>query len=160
MGNQLPSPTLFKLGSKLYFPFLGAGIRVTKVSPGYKEIETKMKLHWYNRNAIGTHYGGNLYSMTDPFYMMMLLANIGKQHYVWDKSATIKFVRAVKTEVRATFRLTDDVIERIVEKAKDGEPHYVHFDVDVLDIEDRIVARVNKTVYIRRKPLERDSHSS
>ena len=135
-------------------PFVGAGIRITKLSPDFKQMETRMKCRWYNRNYVGTHYGGSLYSMTDPFYMIMLLENIGDQHYVWDKSASIEFVSAVKSEVRANFVLTDEIIERIVEEAKDGKPHFVEFNVDVLDSDDNLVARCKKTLYVRRKPLK------
>lgn len=140
-----------RLMTKIWPPYLGAGIRVTKISPDYREVETRMKLRWYNKNAVGTHYGGSLYSMTDPFYMLMLLANIGKEHIVWDKSSTIEFVSPGKTEVRANFKLSKEMIEHIVEEARDGRPHYQNFDVTVLDSMDNVVAKVTKTLYIRRK---------
>lgn len=114
-----------------------------------------MKYRWYNKNLVGTHYGGSLYSMTDPFYMLMLIANIGDEHFVWDKKASIEFISAVKSEVRANFKLSDEVIERIVEEAKDGKPHFVDFEADILDSEDNLVAKCNKTLYVRRKPRSR-----
>lgn len=154
-GRAFPSAFKLKLLSRLWGPFLGAGIRITKVSPDYREIETRLKLHWYNRNFVGTHYGGSLYSMTDPFYMLMLLANIGDKHFVWDKSASIEFVQPVKTEVRATFTLSEDLIQRVVEQAEDDKPHFVEFAVDVLDVEGSVVAKLNKSLYVRRKPRER-----
>lgn len=151
-GRHLLTPLKLKFWARVWGPFLGAAIRVTKVTPDFKEIETRMKLHWYNSNMVGTHYGGSLYSMTDPFYMVMLLANIGDEHFVWDKSVKVEYVRAVKSEVRATFKLTDDVIERIVEEAKDGKPHYFNFEVNVLDVDDNVVTKLDKSVYVRRKP--------
>jgi hypothetical protein len=36
-------------------------------------------------------YGGSLYSMTDPFYMPMLISNLGSDYVVWDKAAHIRF---------------------------------------------------------------------
>lgn len=149
--NFIRSKAFAGLMAKIWPPYLGAGIRVTKISPDYREIETRMKLHWYNKNAVGTHYGGSLYSMTDPFHMLMLLANIGKEHIVWDKSSTIEFVSPGKTEVRANFKLSEEMIEHIVEEARDGRPHYQNFDVTVLDSMDNVVAKVTKTLYIRRK---------
>ena len=88
--------------SRLYLPFLGAGIKVTKITPDYREVETRMKLRWYNKNLVGTHYGGSLYSMADPFYMVMLVANLGDKHFVWDKSSSIEFISPGKGEVRAS----------------------------------------------------------
>ena len=140
-----------KLFSRFWGPFVGAGIRVSHASPDFRTLETRMK-----RNLIGTHYGGSLYSMTDPFYMLMLLANIGDEHHVWDKAASIEFVSPVKTEVRAEFTLTEEVIEGIVEKAKDGKRHFVDFDVNVVDVNDKLIAIVNKTIYVRRKPRNRE----
>ena len=158
MGNQASlrsSPLAIRCLSRVWGPYAGAGIRVTKVAPDFREVETRMKLRWYNKNLVGTHYGGSLFSMTDPLYMIMLVANIGDKHLVWDKKTTIEFVRPGKTEVRAHFKLTQDLIEQIVEEAKDGAPHFVDFKVDVLDAEDKVVAKVDKSLYVRRKPRER-----
>jgi acyl-coenzyme A thioesterase PaaI-like protein len=146
---------VFKLISTFYPPFVGAGIRVTKIAPGYREMESRMKLHWYNKNLVGVHYGGSIYSMTDPFYMVMLLWNIGDQHFVWDKSSTIEYIIPAKGEVRASFKLSQEEIDRIVEAAKDGKPHFVDFRVDVVDADDVVVAKLKKTLYVRKKPREK-----
>lgn len=157
MASKFPKMTVLrmKLFGSLWGPFLGAGIRVTEVTPDFRYLETRMKLRWFNTNLVGTHYGGSLYSMTDPFYMLMLLANIGDEHFVWDKAALVEFVSPVKTEVRAEFKLEDAVIKKIVEDARDGERHFVDFDVKVVDVDDKLVAKVHKTLYIRRKPRNR-----
>ena len=76
---------------RLYPPYLGAGIRVTHVSHDFREIDVRMGLHWWNRNYVGTHFGGSLYSMIDPFLMLMFLENLGRDYVVWDKAATIRF---------------------------------------------------------------------
>jgi Domain of unknown function (DUF4442) len=72
-------------------PFLGAGIRLRRIAPDWKAIDVEMKLRWWNRNYVGTHYGGSLYSMADPFLMLMLIENLGKDYIVWDKAASIRF---------------------------------------------------------------------
>jgi uncharacterized protein DUF4442 len=56
----------------LYPPYLGAGIRVTRVSHDFREIDVQMGLRWWNRNYVGTHFGGSLYSMIDPSLMLMV----------------------------------------------------------------------------------------
>jgi len=85
----------------IWAPFLGAGIRVKRLGPDWKEIDVEMKLRWWNANYVGTHYGGSLYSMTDPFFMLMLIENLGKDYIVRDKSASIRFK---KTGTRNGFR--------------------------------------------------------
>ena len=72
-------------------PFLGAGIRVKHISPDMKFIEVQMKLRWWNANYVGTHFGGSLFAMTDAFYMLMLMANLGRDYIVWDKTASIRY---------------------------------------------------------------------
>lgn len=132
-------------------PFRGAGISIVHVSPDYREIHVQMKLRWYNRNYVGTHFGGSIYAMTDPFYMMMLINNLGGEYIVWDKGAHIEFLKPGRGTVRAHFVLSTDQIQ-LIKNTVDQEGKYV-FDlpVDVLGESDQIVASVNKTLYVRRK---------
>ena len=85
----------------LWAPFLGAGIRVTRLQPDWRAIDVEMKMRFWNANFVGTHYGGSLYSMTDPFYMLMLIENLGRDYIVWDKSASIRFRKPGKGKMRA-----------------------------------------------------------
>src|SRR5947209_17788788 len=94
-------------------PFLGAGIRVTRVTADWRALDVEMKLHWWNANFVGTHYGGSLYSMADPFYMLMLIAGLGPEYVVWDKSAEIRFRKPGRGTMRAEFRLSQQQIDDI-----------------------------------------------
>ena len=91
----------------LWPPFLGAGIRVKRLQKDWKAIDVEMDLRFWNSNFVGTHYGGSLYSMTDPFYMLMLIENLGRNYIVWDKSASIRFRKPGKGRMRAEFRLDE-----------------------------------------------------
>ena len=70
----------------LYGPYLGAGVRVDYLAEDFRELNVSMGLHWYNRNYVGTHFGGSLYSMVDPFYMLMVMTVLGRDYVVWDLS--------------------------------------------------------------------------
>lgn len=144
---------LFRL-MRFYPPFLGAGIRLTRIAPDLSSIEVEMPLRWWNRNWVGTHFGGSLYTMCDPFYMVILLERLGGaggDYVVWDKAAKIRFVRPGKGRMRARFEIPDEEIERIREAAdRDGKVEPV-FTVEVRDPEDRVVAEVEKLLYVRRK---------
>lgn len=48
------NPRLFRLLLNFYPPYLGAGIRVTRLSADFIEAEARMHLRWYNRKAVGT----------------------------------------------------------------------------------------------------------
>src|SRR5207245_3076689 len=95
----------FKLLFNLWPPLLGAGIRIARVQPDWKEVDVEMKLRRWNANYVGTHYGGSLYSMTDPFYMVMFIEILGRDYIVWDKSAMIRFCRQGRCTVHDDFRL-------------------------------------------------------
>lgn len=129
-------------------PFLGAGIRVTRMSS--KAIDVEMKLRRWNRNYVGTHFGGSLYSMTDPFFMLMLIDSLGPEYLVWDKAATIRFKKPGRGKVRAEFRLTDEQIDEIRGAAANGktEPTFV---VQVKDEAGEVVAEVEKVLWVKRK---------
>ncbi len=110
-----------------------------------------MKLRWYNRNYIRTHFGGSLYAMTDPFYMLMLIQVLGRDYIVWDKAAHIEFVKPGKGTVRAEFRIIDEHVAAIIARTANGEKYLPDFKVDITDEAGEIVAQVIKTLYIRKK---------
>ena len=99
-------------------PFFGAGIRVQRIAPDMKAIDVEMRLRWWNANYVGTHFGGSLFAMTDAFYMLMLMANLGRECIVWDKAASIRYRKPGKGTVRAEFRLTAAQLDAIREKLK------------------------------------------
>jgi Domain of unknown function (DUF4442) len=151
MRRRKPSARLLRFGLLLYPPFLGAGIRVKRISPDMHEIDVEMKRRWWNVNYVGTHYGGSLYSMTDPFYMLMLLHHLGRDCIVWDKSASIRFRRPGKGTVRVEFRLTAQQLEELRAQLRRQEKIEPVFTVDVLDESGEVVARVEKVIHIRNK---------
>ncbi|MGA3211761.1 MAG: DUF4442 domain-containing protein [Terriglobales bacterium] len=132
-------------------PFLGAGIRVTKLRPDWQEIEVQMKLRRWNSNYVGTHYGGSLYSMTDPFFMLMLIECLGPNYIVWDRSASIRFRKPGKGTVSASFRLSDQQVAEIRQALEIQEKIDKTFNVDVRDESGATVAEVEKVLHVRRK---------
>ena len=149
--NPMDHPGLFRRIMGLWPPFMGAGIRVDHISRDWRRVDVSLVLRWYNRNYVGTHFGGSLFAMTDPFYMLMLLRNLGRDYLVWDQSSRIEFIKPGRSRVRACFKLDEDTLAAIVEQTA-ANTRYLHpFTVEVLDGRGEVVARVHKTLYIRRK---------
>ena len=134
-----------------YPPLLGAGIRITRLASDWKQIDVKMKLHWWNRNYVGTHYGGSLYSMTDPFYMLMLIQNLGRDYIVWDKAATIRFKKPGRGTVFASFQLSEEQIREIKQAVDRQQKIERTFIVEVKDESGTLIAEVEKLLHIRGK---------
>jgi acyl-coenzyme A thioesterase PaaI-like protein len=134
----------------LYPPFLGAGVRV-RTFPDLRTFEVRMTLRRWNRNYVGTHFGGSLYTLCDPFFMLILVEGLGRGYIVWDKQATIRFRRPGRGTVRATFHIPAERIEEIRADAdRQGKVEPV-FRVDVLDEQGEVVAEVEKLLYVRKK---------
>ena len=131
-------------------PFAATGIHVNW-GPDMKSAEVTMKLRPWNRNFVGTHYGGSLYSMCDPFYMLMLIKNLGPEYIVWDKAAGVRFRKPGKGTVRAEFRLTDAQLDDIREQLKTLPKYEPIYTVEVKDGSGDLVAEVQKTLHIRKK---------
>jgi acyl-coenzyme A thioesterase PaaI-like protein len=134
----------------LYPPYLGAGVRV-RASADLRTFEVRMGLRFWNRNYVGTHFGGSLYAMCDPFFMLILIEHLGRDYVVWDKAATIRFRRPGKGRARATFHIQEERVAEIRAAAdRDGKVEPV-FRVDVVDDQGEVVAEVEKLLYVRRK---------
>ena len=135
----------------LYPPYLGAGVRVTRMSDDFHDVEVEMPLRFYNRNYVGTHFGGSLYSMVDPFYMLMLMNILGPDYIVWDKAASIRFKKPGKGVMKASFHLSEEKISEI-RAAADTQPKVEpQFQVIVKDAEGNVVAEVDKLLYVKKK---------
>ena len=132
-----------------YPPYAGARIEVTHVAPDASEIQVRMTLADDNANLVGTHFGGSLYAMVDPHLMILLMQRLGPDYVVWDKSATIDFVRPGRGTVHATIRLTDDEVESIRRGAADGTPELPEWTLEILDEVGKRVALVRKVLYVR-----------
>lgn len=140
-----------------YPPYLGAGVRITRLDPDWKAVDVEMKLRFWNRNYVGTHFGGSLYSMVDPFYMLMLIENLGRDYIVWDKAANIRFRKPGRGKVMASFRLSEEQIEEIRQSLNNQEKVEPAFAVEVRDDAGMVIAEVQKVLYVRKKKASADS---
>ncbi len=138
-----------------YPPFVGAGIRVKRLRPDWRAIDVEMKLRRWNANYVGTHYGGSLYSMTDPFLMLMLMENLGPEYVVWDKAASIRFRSPGRGTVYASFRISEEQLDEIRQSLTSEEKVDRTFAVVVKDAGGKVVAEVDKQLQIRRKSAAR-----
>ncbi len=144
-------PAIFKFMLNHYSPYRGAGIAIETIDLDDYYIRVKMPLTRRNRNLVGTHFGGSLYSMVDPFYMLILIHHLGHKYIVWDKSATINFLSPGRNTVYAEIRLNADEITEIKKLAENHEPVLRHYSLNIVDDAGTRIAEVEKVLYIRRK---------
>ena len=145
-------PGLLRHGMNLWPPFLFAGIHVRHISPDWRRVHVELRMRPWNRNYVGTHFGGSLFAMTDPFRMIPGLRCLGRDDVVWDQAGSIEFVKPGRGTVHARFELDDAVLDEIRSATASGEKVLRWFDADIVDAQGDVVARSRKLLYVRRKP--------
>ena len=135
----------------VYPPYLGMGIRMRSFSDDFTRFEVELRERWYNRNLFGTHFGGCLYSMCDPFFVFILTMNLGRNFIVWDKSAGIEFIKPASGTILGVFEISPGRVEEIRREVEATGKNTYHFEADLLNAENVTVARVSKEVYVRLK---------
>lgn len=140
-----------RLVLNIWPPFLFSGIHVTHVADDFSHARVELRQRWYNRNYVKTHFGGSLFAMTDPFWMIMVLRRMGPDYLVWDQAGEIQFLKPGKGTVVAEFRLEEALLDEIRAAAAGGEKVLRWFEVDVRNTAGEVVARVRKQIYVRRK---------
>jgi acyl-coenzyme A thioesterase PaaI-like protein len=132
-------------------PLLGMGIKVRRIADDFSAIDVEMVQRFWNTNYVGVHFGGSLFTMTDPFYMLMLIETLGREYIVWDKAGAIRYRRPAKGTVRAEFRLTAEQIDEVRRATENGEKVEPVFMVEIKDQSGEVVAIVERTLYVKKK---------
>ncbi|UGB37015.1 DUF4442 domain-containing protein [Frateuria soli] len=148
-------PTTFRRLLNLWPPFLFNSIRVLEVSEDWSRARVVLRLRPWNRNYVRSQFGGNLFAMTDPFWMLLAMHRLGSDYYVWDKAGAIDFVSPGREDVFASFDLTDAVVEELRTAAAAGDKVLRWFETEVATASGEVVARVRKQLYVRLKPKAR-----
>jgi acyl-coenzyme A thioesterase PaaI-like protein len=139
-------------GMNLWPPFLLTGIHIDEVSDDFRLVRVRLRRTRLTTNYVGTQFGGSLFAMTDPFWMIMMMRNLGPGYVVWDKAGEIEFVAPGRTAVTAEFRLDPVAVAEVREAADSGAKVLRWFEVDVVGTDAVVVARVRKQLYVRRAP--------
>lgn len=146
------SPKTTKRLLNLYPPFIGAGIRVKEISEDWLSCRVGMSVRWYNRNAVGTHFGGSIYSMTDPHLMLMLMQLLGKEYIVWDQAAEVRYLKATREPITAEIEISAVQLDEILMRTAHGNKFLPQFTIPIYAQNGELIAEVQKTLYVRRKP--------
>ncbi|MBU7600189.1 DUF4442 domain-containing protein [Streptomyces sp. P38-E01] len=145
------SPQTLRRGMRWWPPYLFAGIKVLHIADDWSSARVRLRLGRTNRNYFGTHFGGSLFSMSDPFWALLAVSALGKDYIVWDKAAEIDFVSPGRGDVFAEFSLSERQLTEIREATADGSKALPWFENEVVAADGTVVARVRKQLYVRRK---------
>ena len=144
------SPGMMRRLINYWPPFLFSGIRVIGIADDWRQVEAELRLRWWNRNAVGTMFGGSLFAMADPFYPLMLQHNLGRDYTVWTKSAAVEFLAPGRTVARVSFLLSAEALHEIRTATGEGKKCEPEFSGVISDLEGRLIAKVYLTLYVRK----------
>jgi hypothetical protein len=131
--------------------FLCSGIRVETIADDWRYARVRLKLRWYNRNYVRAQFGGNLFAMVDPFWMILTLEALRHEYIVWDKAGEIEFVAPGRSDVYAEIRLDDAMLDEIRAATANGEKYLRWCETEIKTVAGELIARVRKQIYVRRK---------
>ena len=132
-------------------PFLFSGITILEISKDFRHAKVRLKKKVLTSNYVGTLFGGSLFAMTDPFYMVMILKNLGKDYIVWDKRSEIEYLSPGKSTVFAEFHLWDAELDEIKAEVAASGKYLKWFEVEIKTADGTVVAIVKKQIYVRKK---------
>ena len=154
-ANPYMKASTLRHGMNLWPPFLFTGIHVTEISPDWRRARVELRMRPWNRNYVRTHFGGSLFAMADPFWMLLLMHRLGPDYYVWDRSGAIEFIKPGRGTVATSFTVDDAILDTVRAATADGGKYLHWFENEVHDPSGDVVARVRKQIYVRRKPGRR-----
>lgn len=134
----------------LFPAYRGTGGRVCYIAGDFREIEVELPLSWRTRNYVGTIFGGSMYGAIDPIYMIMLIRCLGSGYIVWDKAATIRFLKPGKSTLRARFLLDDAELEAIRSELATTRSIDRRYVIELVDVEGTPHAVMEKTIYVKK----------
>jgi acyl-coenzyme A thioesterase PaaI-like protein len=145
------SPRLLRWVFNVWPPFLASGIHVTALAGDWSHAAVELRQRPWNRNYVGTHFGGSLFAMTDPFWMILVMRRLGRDYIVWDKAGEIEFIKPGRGTVHCRFDVDEALLEELRAATADGAKALRWLDCPVTDARGELVARVRKQLYVRRK---------
>ncbi len=132
-------------------PFLFSGISVREISKDFRYTKVRLKKKSLTSNYVGTLFGGSLFAMTDPFFMLMILKNLGRNYIVWDKRSEIEYVAPGKSTVYAEFEVKEEDLEEIKREVAAAGKYLKWFEVEIKTSDGTVVAIVKKQIYVRKQ---------
>ncbi len=145
------TPRRLAVGMSLWAPNLFSGIRIRRFSQDWTHATVELHINLITRNYVKTAFGGSMSAMTDPYFFMLVMHQLGRDYVVWDTRGEIEFLKPGRGVLTAHFHVPEAKIAEIRERARDGAKVLEWFETDITDRDGDVVAKVRREVYIREK---------
>lgn len=151
------TPRRLAIGMSLWAPNLFSGIRVRRFSDDWTSATVELHVNPFTRNYVKTAFGGSMSAMTDPYFFMLVMHQLGRDYVVWDTRGEIDLIKPGRGVLTAEFVVSKARAEDIRRRAHGGGKVLEWFETVITDREGDVVARVRREVYIREKKRVTDA---
>jgi acyl-coenzyme A thioesterase PaaI-like protein len=131
--------------------FRRTGGRITYIANDLRRVQIKLPLNWKTKNYVGTIFGGSMYSVVDPIYMVMFIKLFGPDYTVWDKSAIIHYKKPGRSTLTAEFSINEKELNAIRQALRKQAGIDRIYQVELSDEANKVYAVVEKTIYFKKK---------
>ncbi|MBS1699175.1 MAG: DUF4442 domain-containing protein [Actinobacteria bacterium] len=145
------TPRRLAVGMSLWVPNLFSGIRVRRYSEDWTHATVELHVNLLTRNYVKTAFGGSMQAMTDPYFFMLVMHQLGRDYVVWDTRAEIEFVKPGRGVLTARFDVPAARVAELRRRAEGGAKVLEWFETEITDRSGDVVARVRREVYVREK---------
>lgn len=142
---------LWRLWYNLHPAIRGTGSFMTHLSANWQEAHIVLPLWFRTRNYLGTLFGGSMFAAADPVLLVMLIKILGPDYVVWDKSASIRYVRPGTGTLYLRFLVTETDLTTIREAvAVQGKTDHRFF-LEYRNAAGELISRVEKVLFLADK---------
>lgn len=145
------TPRRLAIGMSLWIPNLFSRIRIRRFSDDWTHATVELHVNVFTRNYVKTAFGGSMSAMTDPYFFMLVMHQLGRDHVVWDTRGEIEFLKPGRGVLTAQFEVSREKAEELRERARGGAKVLEWFETEITDAQGDVVARVRREVYVREK---------
>ncbi|WP_106814389.1 PaaI family thioesterase [Microbacterium timonense] len=145
------TPRRLAVGMSLWIPNLFSGIRVRRFADDWTSATVELHVNVFTRNYVKTAFGGSMSAMTDPYYFMLVMHQLGRDYVVWDTRGEIEFLKPGRGVLTAQFTVPREKAAELRERARGGAKVLEWFETEITDRSGDVVARVRREVYVREK---------
>ncbi len=121
------------------------------MSADFTEMHVRLSLGIRTNNRVGTVYGGSIYSSIDPHFMLLFMEVLGRDFVVWDKAASVKFVKPITSSVKCRIAITPEIIQQVRDRIEQQQEFQLDLPLQYEDHEGNVYAVFTKTIYVAQK---------
>lgn len=105
----------------LWFPNLAGGIRIRRFADDWTSATVELHVNLLTRNYVKTAFGGSMSAMTDPYFFVLVMHQLGRDYVVWDTRGEIEFLTPGRGVLIANFEVPREKAQELRESPRRGE---------------------------------------